>query len=287
MNATTGKGTHTFINFHSPLLAVMLVVLLLGMPVWSAPRAQEKEKETVQDTPSVSSNDPALNQISQVFTPQFILPELLRDQLVSLYRDQIRVTTLNDKLIVRTWPQLMPAVADMIAQLDAPAPDKKNIEIKVYLVVAATDSNQPSAYPAILRPVITQLEKTFTYQSYHLVETLFLRSQENGEARSQGRISNQYNSLTGLSQEQFLVYSLAYKRIQVQSVDGENRISLDDFQFMCNPTSNSSEYNQMNRTLWLGTNLDIAEGQFAVVGKTSAEGTPNALILILTADLVE
>jgi len=282
MNATTGKGTHACVNLHSPLLAVVLVVLLLGAPVWSAPRPQEKEKETAQDTPSVASNDPSLNQTSQVFTPRFISPEVLRDQLLSLYRDQIRVTTLNDKLIVRTWPQLMPAVADMIAQLDTPAPDRKNIEITTYLVYASTDKSITGTFPAVLQPAIDQLEKTFNYASYHLVETLLVRGQEDSRLNSRGMISNGYNALAGLPGDQSLNYSLACRRMAVQSVDGKNRISLTDFEFMCGIPAGP-----WTTDIMLEADLDVAEGQLAVVGKTSANGTPNALILILTARVVE
>jgi hypothetical protein len=35
------------------------------------------------------------------------------------------------------------------------------------------------------------------------------------------------------------------------------------------------------------TNLDVREGQMAVVGKTSADGSPNALIIVLTAKVLE
>jgi hypothetical protein len=264
-------------------LLVLLMILLAGTAVWAGapmPRAQEQEKAEARS--KEEAVDPSLTLTTKVFTPQYILPMVLRDQLVALYRDQIRVTHLDDKLIVRTWPQLMPAVAEMIASLDTPTPDKKNIEITAYLVYASTEKPQAEAFPQVLQPVIAQLERTFNYAGYHLVESLLLRGQENSRLNSRGMISNRYNSLAGLAPKQSLNYALSCRHVAVQSVNGKNRISLTDFEFMCGIPSGP-----WTTDIMLEADLDVVEGQLAVVGKTSADGTPNALILILTARVVE
>ena len=66
-------------------------------------------------------------------------------------------------------------------------------------------------------------------------------------------------------------------------------VHLDDLSLQVStPTRAVDKDNQtIYRRVGIGTNLDAAEGQKVVVGKSNTRGTDDALILVVTAKVVQ
>jgi len=87
-------------------------------------------------------------------------------------------------LSVRSPKEIMPAIEDTIARFDVPPPPQpartpvKSIEVAVQ-VLGAYDDTAPTctncAIPPSLQPVVTQLQKNFSYKNYLLLDTQLYR----------------------------------------------------------------------------------------------------------------
>jgi len=172
-------------------------------------------------------------------------------------------------LVVRTTAVLMPAVEQVAKQLDIAVPRAPNIELTFY-ILQATKEPQPdaTALPAGLRPAIAQLKSIFFYQGFRLLDTALIRARsgENAEASGQAQLED---STTG--------YHLNL-RPSVSSETHPATIRIDNLHYQ--------EWVKATN-VGFGANVDLKEGQYVVVGKTSMEGTRSAFILVASARVVE
>jgi hypothetical protein len=227
--------------------------------------------------------------VTRIYTIKNMNPLIIRDQLGAIYRNQVQASALDDKLVVRTWIQLMPAVEQMIRELDQPSEVKKNIEFTVYLIHADMDNEGTGRIPDKLVSAIDQLQLTFAYKGYSIIETLFFRVREGRSYQGDGILP--FESSEGINWSRPPGYELRIDHVSTVSIQQKNQIVIDGFHFEYDGivSMGTTEGDTVTRTnrVNLQTSLDIADGQLAIVGKTSADGTPNALILFLTARIID
>jgi len=164
------------------------------------------------------------------------------------------------------------AVEEMIKNIDV-AP--QNIEFTVYLLSGSAQA--PEDVPKDLASTVKQLHGLFPYKGYRVLESFVLRNRE-------GRGGSNSGTLTGTKSSYFFDY-----RTATISPGTPRMIHLDGLSMnLVTPTSNLDKNgNPVNRTSTIRTDVDMGEGQKVVVGKSNVAGSDDALILVLTAKVVE
>jgi hypothetical protein len=176
--------------------------------------------------------------------------------------------------IVVNWPaDAVTEVEVMVKKLDvAPA----NIELTVYLI-SGNSRDAADDLPKDLASTAKQLHGLFAYKSYRILQSFVLRDRENGHGTStSGSLS------AGAS------YNFQYRAVTVSN--GTPRVvHIDGVQFSVQtPTGKVDDKGRaVNDFSTINTDLDASEGQKVVVGKSNVHGSDDALILVVTAQVVQ
>jgi hypothetical protein len=167
---------------------------------------------------------------------------------------------------VRAPREIMPAMEDAIRKLDVAPPPVKNVDLVFYLLAAM---KQPGGtVPADLQPVTKQISSIMAYQGFELLDTAILRTRAGGP----GQVSGVLEAAKGRS------YRIHFNPVDVTPGPRGNTIRLERLSIM---------FTGNNPGSGIETDLDFTEGQKAVIGKTSLEGPDRALIVVVTAKVVD
>jgi hypothetical protein len=154
-----------------------------------------------------------------------------------------------------------------------------NIELTVYLMAGLAEASQQNSLPKELDRVTKQLKTLFTYKAYGVLDTIILR------ARNQSSASVEGSAPTPGSAE-IAPYSVNFSGVQLAPDEKGNVVRVGRLQLIVrvpSPTAKGTEY----RAAGFTTSIDLREGQSAVVGKANIDGSKNALILVVTAKVVD
>jgi hypothetical protein len=183
--------------------------------------------------------------------------------------DSVVCDTTSSTLVVRAIPTLMPAVEQVAKELDAATPAVRNIDLTFYIVEATKEpAAEPAAFPAELQPVIAQLKGVLGYQGFRLFDTAFIRTRsgERAEASGQAQVPN------GTAGYHLNLQAFA------SSETTPATIRIDNSRFQAWVGSTNAGFS---------VNVDLKEGQQAVIGRAGVEGNRSALILVASGKIVE
>ena len=249
------------------LLITIAAVWFLGFAEAQAqnpPPAQDKSAGIITRTIDVKNAD--VNRIIE------ILYAIAKATGTTMAPDQA------NKLIILTGnPDRIAEMESLIRRIDVPPSPSQDISIELtaYLLVAGEGASMGQPVPAQLEPALKQLRSTFTYKSYQLLDTLWMRNRVGNKAQSSG--------LFPVAELEPRVVGPNYYSFECMvshvSHDGKGAvIHLDGLSIKL--TRAGAQRGSIS------TNIDIRPGQMVVVGKTSFEGN-QALIAVLTAKIVE
>jgi hypothetical protein len=180
-------------------------------------------------------------------------------------------------LMVRATESAVAELEAMVKKLDTAPP---NIEMTVYLVSGAADAktaHTTDEVPQELASTVKQLHGLFPYKSYRVLQSFILRSRDGREGHDSG-------SLPGSN----ATYDFRFRSATV-SGSTPRIVHIDGMSFFVSvPTMNKDpDGRTIQDTSSISTDLDAGEGQKIVVGKSSIHGSDDAMILVLTAKVVE
>jgi hypothetical protein len=166
------------------------------------------------------------------------------------------------------------AVEEMLRKLDVAPP---NIEMIVYLIAGSSQAGAEDV-PKELLSTTRQLHVLFPYKTYRVLDSFVQRSRD-------GRGGDTNGVLPGSN----LPYSFRFNSATVSA--GTPRVIHID-RLNLNVRSPTSEKDKQGNVVYkthsgIETDIDAGEGQKIVVGKSSVGETGDALILVLTAKVVE
>jgi hypothetical protein len=168
----------------------------------------------------------------------------------------------------------------MVKKLDVAPPSPPphpNIQLTVYLVFGSPQSSGDQV-PQELDSTIKQLHTSFAYKSYRMADSFVLRARDGQIASTSGVISV---AVRGRGN-----YSFSYTRASV-STGVPNIIRIDGLLMTLRVEIRRPEVPPDVLNSEIRTSVDVGEGQKIVVGKSNVNGTEEALILIITAKVVE
>jgi hypothetical protein len=180
---------------------------------------------------------------------------------------------------------LMPTIEDTIKRLDVPRPAPQNVELTVYLLLAS--DNGTGSVPPELEGVAKQLKTTFTFKGLHTIDTLVVRSRDkqSGDVKGLAKFDPDIPNPS--------TYSFSYRAASILSDEKGRLIRLDGLRFgarvvVKRQSEASSSFVAFDSIdAGFNTDIDVREGQKVVVGKTAVGGTNTALILVITAKVLE
>lgn len=202
--------------------------------------------------------------------------------LVDVLRMFPGLVTPQSDLGVVAWkgPQTaLPAIEAAIASLDVPPAPASNVELTAYLILASKGGPGGSPPPAALAGVAEQLESVFGFDSLRLVETAVIRARDG----SGGQVEGVLPELSG--EGRTTRFRVGFKRLRVTGDDGARSIRVDRFAATVLTPHTVVEQGQASTqhlSVGIDTDIDLREGQKAVIGKTSLEGTAETLFVVVT-----
>jgi hypothetical protein len=181
--------------------------------------------------------------------------------------------------------------AEPAKPVQAAKPDETNLETQLYLIVGTNQPAERSALPAVLNPIVKQLQATLPFKNYGLAATLINRVKNEGRLTlrwvggplSLGAVSN--------STPSFSEFKVNAVRL-VTGSDGQPVVRMENFSFgaripivtSSTVASNSPSMPVFNyENTGLTTDISMKEGEPVIVGTLNVGPSGDAIILVVSA----
>jgi len=244
--------------------------------------AQAKKSDKPAEPPASTKPQPPTErqpQVQKVFTIKHAdvdaIARTLRIFTVSLEPNrELRV------IGVGAPAALMPTIEETIRRLDVPPPTPQNVELTVYLLIG---SDQEGSVAPELDSVVKQLKTTFGFKGFRTIDTLVVRSRDKQGANVKG-IAQLGSGPANSSAYQFL-----YGAARILPDEKGRSIRLDGLRFNAHIMTrwDGAGIPVASEDAAFGTDVDVREGQKVVVGKAAIGTTNSALVLVITAKVLE
>jgi hypothetical protein len=256
------------------LVAILIVVTLVAAPAAS----QESTTGLVSPIPTADRN-----QVTQIFKVHYADVRDLAS-IIQLFGGRVQAEA---DLGVIAWtgaaPQL-PAVEAAIRSLDvAPLPER-NVELTVYFLMATKEGPPSTSVPASLDGVAVQLQDVFGYTTVRLIEVTAMRVRNGSHGKISGILPQR------LADDREARYEFAFDKLHVTEDSSGRSIRLDRLNAGVQAPHTVVENGQTTtRYMQTGiqTDIDLREGQKAVIGKTSIEGGAETVFVVVTGTIVD
>jgi hypothetical protein len=246
---------------------ILIAILLAG----SLLAAQETKKE-----------EPPQAKVQRLFILKYADPSQVAN-LLSVFEARVRPNSELHALTVEASPEAMHAVEDAIQKLDVPSATPKNFEVTIYLLVASDSAAAGSPIPKDLDSVTTQLKNTFPFKNYGLLDVITFQARTGQMVRT----TSSGGSLPIGSRSVAVITQLSINSIALQGDGRTLRVDRLNAQFRVPQATGTAggemQYNYLD--LQMQTDLDVKEGQKAVVGRLGLSHE-QALFLVMTGKVL-
>lgn len=202
---------------------------------------------------------------------------LLGDLGVNLMADDtLKVVTVTGNA------SLVEDVEEAIKKLDVPPPRARSLDITAYFLLGTRQTVEDANVPKELDEVINQLKRVLSYQGFHLLDSALIRTMD-GESAVVSGVAN--------SQGEKADFHFGFNHAQIIQEGNATTIRIRDLNFVMERPESSVETKEIvtrqpKTSAQIRTDIDLPEGVKVVVGKTSFYTPDNALVLVLTAKVV-
>lgn len=258
-------------------------------PPQAAPRAEPKA------SPKPERRGPRPGDVQKVFVLQHVRPGYLT-RLLRVFPAEISSAGPREggasALAVSAKPAVLAAIEETVKRLDQPGTDSGtagNVELTGYVLEGSTEAEHTEALPSDLEGVVAQLRRAFKFPTYRLLDTVVARARDGSGFKVDGvterRLSGQGPSF----------YELRAGRTDVAAGAAPRIVRLTGFRFSLEipvvlgppPADNSKPLPFEYKSVGLQSDIDVRDGQYTVVGKSGLGSSENALVLVLTARVVD
>ena len=257
----------------SPARTAMLAALLALLPALPA-GAQEDEPA-----------QPGRNMVQEIFEVQHADP-LTLSEVLRVFPIHVQAHPEMGLITIRGNREDVAAAVAAARSLDVAPKRAQSIEITGHVLGASRTAELSGAVPEHLEEVAQQLRQVFGYRGVELVDSVSIRVRDHGDAAVAGAISQ------GEDREPS-PYRLGFNRATVVSGQEARSVRLDGLVFEArlvrwrDPTSAGEPGHFVNSEVNLTTDVEVREGQKAVVGKAATDGERDSLILVVEARVLD
>jgi hypothetical protein len=269
---------------HSTKLKTLALPLLLAI-LSTAALGQTPSQPTPAPTDNYVTNSGFKNRVFEVHNrmPEDLVPVI--KLLTSGFKGaQLAASNEFRTITVRDFPENIAAIEEAIKRLDTPEIARPNIELRISVLLASNKEGAPNPYPADLKDVIAELQKTLSFKDYSLLTSIVQRTRESRGTRTnylEGRGSAEIGwpdaSVTSgiakrISNYQFYANSVALTPAQSGAVE----IQFGEFTFSLSGPGTEAR---------IHSDVRMRDGERVVVG--TAGFSDKALILVMTARVLK
>jgi hypothetical protein len=202
-------------------------------------------------------------------------------QLANVFKAFGAIINADDELkviSVRAPKEVLVAIEDALQRLDVPQPPARNIQLDAHLLIASVQGSSGNV-PADLQPVVKQLKNIFSYQDFRLLGTLSMRVRDAENGTVSGLLPPVSANVTEPTS-----YRFHMNKAVITSEGRERAIRIDGLNLVLGyALKGLPPHGEAQIT----TSVDVRQGQKVVVGKANMDSVDNALILVLTAQVIE
>jgi hypothetical protein len=185
---------------------------------------------------------------------------------------------------VRDFPENIAAIEEAIKRLDTPEVTRPDIELRMHVLLASNKEGTAAEYPADLKDVITELQKTLSFKDYTLLTSIVQRTRESRGSRNSyldGRGSAEVawpnSGVPGGTEKRISNYQFYANSVALtSSPSGATDIQLGEFTFSLSVPGTEAK---------IHSDVRMRDGEKVVVG--TAGFSDKALILVMTARVLK
>jgi hypothetical protein len=261
-----------------------LMAVFLQTPSGLA-QAKTEDKPAPKPPAAKAAPTPDVEIVQKVFEIKHADVERLA-QVLNVFGGYISPNRELRVIGVRVPQGVLPAVEESIRRLDVPPPAPQNVELTAYQLLASDQETSDSSIPSDLEAVIKQLKATFSYKGFRSLDTVVVRSRNNQEGQVKG-----VARLTPSDRSYPVNYTFGYKAASILSDERGRSVRVDGLRLNAQvPVGRQvgdgrTDYHYTEAGFV--TDVDIREGQKVVVGKATVDGSNQALILVITAKVLD
>jgi len=185
-----------------------------------------------------------------------------------------------DTIVVTGDSTQLTVAKKLIDTLDLPPDPARSVEVKVYVLAASREAESSGGLPEALQSVARSLESSLGYRGFSLIDTLFLRTEDG----SQGGIAGGGNQTVRGSGMIHTRYEFGFDEVSIVDRKDGRVLRFDSLWY---ETGAAGENMGRIYSAALRTDVEVREGKMAVIGKATPSGTDQALVLVVTARVVE
>lgn len=191
-------------------------------------------------------------------------------------------------ITIKGAPEDVALAAAAARRLDVPPERNAGIEITVHVLGASKDAELPGGVPEPLEDVAHQLREVFGYRGVRLLDSVVLRARD----RAAGQVSG---SMSGAPGEAPIPYQFGFNKVTVVDGGDSREVRLDGLLFEAQVPRDSAAVKEppegsrvRSDLVRLTTDVDVREGQKAVVGNAASGGAGReALIVVIEARILD
>jgi len=158
----------------------------------------------------------------------------------------------------------------------SPARDK-NVEVTLYVLNGKQGTAEPSDAPSQLAPVLQQIKQSTGLGTFKILEIQILRVREGNRVEASGVFAWPDTNESASPQYQF----------KADVAIANTNIQLNALKFGCRMPIKHSENQYQFREVGINSSFDLKPNQIIVVGKSNASSKDGAIILVLSAKIVD
>ena len=265
---------------YSTKLKTLALPLLLAI-LSTAAVGQTPSQPTPAPTDNYVTNSGFKNRVFEVHSrmPEDLIPVV--SLLTSGFKGaQLAASNEFRTITVRDFPENIAAIDEAIKRLDTPEIARPNIELRMHVLLASNKEGTSNLYPADLKDVITELQKTLNFKDYSLLTSIVQRTRESRgtrtnylEGRGSAEIAWPSSSTAGATERRISNYQFYASSIALtSSPSGAVEIQLGEFTFSLSAPGTEAR---------IRSDVKMRDGEKVVVG--TAGFSDKALILVMTA----
>lgn len=185
---------------------------------------------------------------------------------------------LDNSIVLNGTQEHVTAAEALIKTLDVAPKPQHNIEVTGFIVLASPQPSESSAMPTEMEPVLRQFRGVLTYKSFRLLDTVILRAREDDASVETGGILPIANVPAG----SVASYTLRFLHPRV----GEDTVHLGGLVLSVKmPVAQGPGFSYSE--VYIKTEVDIKPNQKVAIGKASVNKEGDALILVVSAKVVD
>ena len=187
-------------------------------------------------------------------------------------------------ITVRDFPENIAAIEEAIKRLDTPEVTRPDIELRMHVLLASNKEGASNQYPADLKDVIGELQKTLSFKEYTLLTSIVQRTRESRgtrgnylEGRGSAEVPWPNSTVPGGSEKRISSYLFFANSVALTaSPAGPAEIQLGEFYFTLSVPGTDAR---------IHSDIRMRDGERVVVG--TAGFSDKALILVMTARVLK